>query len=91
MAFKNSTCSFSSQHEIVKYRERRREIRGHDIFHPQNLAKSPERSGRGLSSNVVLVLEDGGSGVLTYFCSKPGPEVASRQGSKAFEQAANQA
>ncbi len=54
-------------------------------------AKVPERSGRVLRSNVALVLEDGGSGVLTYFCSTPGPEVASRQGSKAFEQAANQA
>jgi hypothetical protein len=28
-----------------------------------------------------VVLEDGGCGVLTYFCSTPDPEVASRQGS----------
>ena len=48
------------------------------FFPPRIPAKAPERSGRGLSSNVALVLEDGGSGVLTYFCSTPGPEVASK-------------
>jgi len=84
---------------INQYRGELRRI-GHDLdsdigvttfFPPRIPAKAPERSGRGLRSNVALVLEDRGSGVLTYFCSTSGPEVASRQGSKTFEQAANQA
>ncbi len=61
------------------------------FFPPKIPAKAPERSGTGLSRNVALLLEDGRSGVLTYFCSTLGPEVASQQGGEAFEQAANQA
>ena len=50
------------------------------FFPPKIQASAPERSGTGLRRNVALLLEDGRSGVLTYFCSTLDPEVASRQG-----------